>query len=187
MVNINWIDIKDRTDSYKSNLPDVITPDHGVGLIFKDDGGIEYTTVLYSLPREIRVSVTSFRGISFGAMHYYARISVSEPSLKFIDEHGEPQQHSISGAFDRFKPEEAKDFDIEVYRPITATELEDDDRWHGYKAGDLVHAFETEEELYEHIVSLIKARFSGDWMVDIDGFYDSPMRENNREIKLADL
>jgi len=184
-------DVKYRTDELEGDcvLPDVITPDYGIGVTFKDDKGVEYTTITEG-KREIRVSVDSWKGIiSMDAVHYYAKIQIHSPSLSYIED-GKPTISNISGAFNRHKPVEARDIGITVLRVLEEKEKKegtkyDGNRWDGYKVGALINAFESQVELYNAIVSLLQARFAGDWQVDIDGF-DSD-RYNKLEISLSEL
>lgn len=175
-LKIDWLNpkVKQCTDKF-SDLPDVITPDYGIGITFKDDAGVEYTTVC-NCKREIRVRASSFKGISFWAVHYYGHIIVYEPSLKYIED-GEEKISSIGGAFDRFKPAEAKTIEIDPQRPLTEKDMNegtewDEKRWDGgtYRVGSLVNAYESQVELYNAMVDLIKARFAGDWLVSFDDF-----------------
>lgn len=157
-----------RVDYGSSTLPDVIPVDFGVGLKFKDDEGIEYTT----LPREryeatIHAKITSWRGISMGAIHYYAKIHLSDLSLSYV-KHGKPCTSSISGYFDRHKPNDAKSCEIEVVRELTSQEMFDDpQRWDCYHVGDLTNCWESEEELIALVKKIIRNRFKG-WKYEIE-------------------
>lgn len=177
MEKIDWLnpDVKSHTDQWGEDYPDVFTPDYGANLTFKDDKGTEYTTVFRD-KRTIKATASTYVGISMGAVHYYGKIRVSEPSLKYIEE-GEEKISSIGGSFDRFKPQEAKDIEIEPRRALTEKELTegtryDTERWEGgtYRVGSLVNAYESQVELYNAMVDLIKARFAGDWLVSFDDF-----------------
>ena len=156
------------TKYYPDTLPDVIPVDFGVGIKFKDDEGIEYTT----LPRDrydgiIRGEITSWRGISAGAIHCYAKIHMSEPMLSY-EEDGKTHTASISGYFDRHKPNDAKSFTIEVVRKLTSKEVEDDpQRWDCYHVGDLTNCWESEEEVIELVKKIIRNRFKG-WKYEIE-------------------
>jgi hypothetical protein len=176
MKRINWLapHVKLHTDE-REGLPDVITPQYGVGLSFKDENGKNYTTVLdKDGRRRISVQVHSWVGVSFGAVHYYGKITVYDLELEYMED-GKKTTSSIGGYFDRFKPKDAMGFDLSVKRRLTDNELTngtryDTERFRGYKADDLVEAFDDELELYNAIVSVIKARFAGDWLVEISGF-----------------
>jgi hypothetical protein len=188
-MTVNWKDpnVKARTDE-REGLPDVITPDYGIGITFTRDG-IEYTSDT-TFPRRLAVRVHSWTGISIGAVHYYAKIGVSGESFRYTDEEGKPQFSGLGGAWTKYTPKETHDFDISVKRPLTDAELHDgtmydSDRWHGYDVGDLVDAFESELELYNAIVECLKARFAGEWLVDIDGFDREEF--NIQEVPLAEV
>ena len=154
-----------------ANIPDVVPVDFGVGIKFKDDKGIEYTTA----PRDgwhgtVRADITSWRGISVGAIHYYAKIRIFEPNLIYIED-GKECRASIGGYFDRHKPNDAKDIDIEVVRKLTSKEIEDDpERWRGYDVGDLTNCWEDEAELIAMVKKIIRNRFKG-WKYEIENSF----------------
>lgn len=54
------------------NFPDVIPVDYGLDLVLKTKP--EYI-VEANKPRKIRIDITTYRGISCGAIHYYAQIN----------------------------------------------------------------------------------------------------------------
>jgi hypothetical protein len=172
---VDWLDERVRSRTDRGELPEVITPDFGVGIKFKDDKGIEYTTVASNGVREITLTVHTYKGgFCYEAIHYYGRLEVGETSLEYIQENGKPYRGYIGGSFDRFKPEGVKGIDIQIHRLLTDAELvgnkDKDHRFHGSIKGDMTNAYEDEIELYNDAVNCIKARFAGDWMVRIDGF-----------------
>lgn len=152
----------------EGTLPDIIPVDFGVGVKFKDDEGTEYTT----LPRDrysgiIQAKITSWRGISIGAIHYYAKIHLSDPNLSYIED-GKKCQSSISGSFDKFKPNDAKSYQISVVRELTSQEIFDDpERWECYRVGSETNCWESEEELIAVIKKIIRNRFKG-WKYEIE-------------------
>jgi len=153
---------------YSATLPDIVPVDFGVGLKFKDDKDIEYTT----LPREkyeaiIHAKISSWRGISMNAIHYYAKIELPDLTLSYIKD-GKERQSSISGSFDKFKPNDAKSFTIEVIRKLTSKEIEDDpERWNAYDVGDETNGWEVEEELITMVKKIIRTRFKS-WKYEIE-------------------
>lgn len=186
MKKPNWIieKIRYHTDD-EEDYPVYFPEDYGLGLTFRDNKGVEYKTV-GKIPQTLQFDVSSFRGLSIGAIHYYGSIRLYEPELIFIDEDGKPTKHSISGSFSKYKPIQARGLTIKINRFITSEELEDENRWRGYHENSLVDGFETEEELWKYGISLIKKRFKGNWMIDVDGFYDT-LRRNNGEINIKNL
>lgn len=176
---INWLDpdVKHYTDE-RLLYPDIITPDYGVGIKFmeksrKTNEPIEYTSVANE-DNLITLEITSFTGISIGAVHYYAKISTYDLSFTCFED-GKLEKHNICGAFK--KPKEIEGINIKVRRRLTAKDIKngtryDKKRWEGYRLGNLVNAFDTEEEALQYAISLIKARFAGDWFIRVDGIYD---------------
>ena len=64
------------------------------------------------------VNITTFRGISFEAIHFYGTLQI------------------IAGD------------DIELYRSITQTEIDKDpERWYGYDEGDLTKSFNSWKDI----------------------------------------
>ncbi len=167
---MDWTDklVKAQTDE-RAGLPDIIPTNYGNGITFQDNTGTSYTTDV-ELPRTLHVTISSWIGVSIGAEHYYAKIAVMEPYLIYESD-GKKQRSIIGGVIDNYKPDEAQSFDISIYRPLTSTEIEENpDRWDYYKAGNLVSAFEDEDTLHKAVIECIKARFAGDWLVEIEGF-----------------
>lgn len=195
LTSVEWLDerVKSRTDR-GSNYPDVFTTDYGIGIKFKDDKDIEYTTVADKGIREITLNVYTYKGgYCFTAIHYYGRLEVNEPSLSYIKD-GIPYVSHIGGSFDKFKPSEVKDIAIEIDRLITDEErIGNDDvnhRFYKYEKGDMTNAYEDEVQLYNDAVACIKARFSGDWQVWIDGFDNESLctcYDGQKAIPLAEL
>lgn len=152
-------------------LPYEIPHTFGVGVTFKDDEGIEYTSV-GSEPRSVTLSVHSYKGISWGAVHYYGRLSVGDLGLRH-NRYGKEEKSYIGGAFDRFKPKECLGFDIEVLRDLSREEFDSDpDRWGKYYY-ETTNGFMTEEELVEMGIKIFKERFKGKWILDIDGIEET--------------
>jgi hypothetical protein len=192
---VDWLDERVRSRTDRGELPEVITPDFGIGITFKDDEGVEYTTVASNGVREITLNVHTYKGgFCYSAIHYYGRLEVGEPSLEYIREDGSTYRGGISGSFDRFKPAGVKGIDIQIHRLLTDEELvgneDQDHRFYGYDKGSLTNAYESEVQLYNDAVACIKARFAGEWQVRIDGFDDESLctcYDGRKSIPLAEL
>ena len=149
----------------QDGMPSIMTPNYGIDVTFSDDKGEKYTTVLAG-KRRLYVDITSYRGMSLDAIHYYCKIWFSDPYLR-IKSTGKIT--SISGYFDRHKPEECKSKSTEIVRELTQKEIDDDPiRWEYYRAGMLTNGFESIDELKTHIDFVINNRFLGDWEVVIN-------------------
>lgn len=167
--------LKNCRDEHK--LPDVISSTYGIGVTFKDETGKEYTTIpdnTKSGARRLNARISSWRGISAGAIHYYGKITCYDPNFKYTDDEGEECISSISGYFNRHKPIECQSFEIELVRELTQKEIDEDpDRWgeYYYRAGDMTNCFETEEEVFELMKEIFKKRFKGHWEMEVDDSY----------------
>lgn len=116
---------------------------------------------------DVKIEITSFRGISFDAIHYYANIYVNQPNICKV-ENG--QTLSCGGYICeewRNMPKSTTDncggiWHIEVRRPLTQSEIEaDPNRWKGYDADDFTSSFETKEEAIEVAEKVAAIRFPG--------------------------
>jgi len=159
-------------DGYKNEaLPEVVPVDFGIGVTFKNDEGIKYTTVARDGQREIRLKISDLL-FSIGAMHYYGKLEAYEPSLKWMED-GKECSGSIGGYFDRHKPEAVKlsDIDIKIKRPLTQKEIDEDaERWKGWDAGSMINNFNTPEEIREQAKKIVAVRFPGWKFVDDENY-----------------
>lgn len=129
-------------------------------------------------PREVRIEITSFRGISWNAVHYYAKINADGIKRCYKNEEG-----GICGVYgylgEEFNslPRDKKaiwggNYEIEVARPVTKKDIaKDPRRWERYTPGDNTNAFNTAEEAEEMAKAVVKARFGEGWKVVIDNPY----------------
>ncbi len=193
---VDWLDEDIRRQTDNGQYPDIITPDFGVGITFKDNKGKEYTTVSGKEKRRIDIDVHTFKGgYCWEAAHYYAHIEVGEPNLEYIEDEKTVRGY-IGGAFDQYKPKGVgvENIRINIVRLITPEELKGNDdkdhRWFGYHEGSTTNAYEDEIQLYNDAVSCVKARFAGDWVVWISGFDNEELNTDNEgqgEIPLAEF
>jgi hypothetical protein len=133
-----------------------IPADAGVGVIFKGADGTEYVTVPPETPRRVTYRVSSFRGMSPGATHWYSSLNVpclhvrvlSLPKSGICYELGVRWTVGvilhISGAFEKRMPEGARSMRIDVEREITEEDrnsgrfkhygrIGTTDRWNSYE------------------------------------------------------
>ena len=121
-----------------------------------------------SLNNCVTIKITSFSGISIGAIHYYANIYCQQPN---ICTKGEDGSVYILGGFIceewNGMPKEITSlfggrYHIEVNRPVTKEELENDpDRWYGYELGYNTPSFETKAEAISVAKKIAEYRFPG--------------------------
>lgn len=122
----------------------------GIGLKFSDDRGTDYISVAEKGKRKVLLEIYSFKGVSWGAIHYYGKLRVWGLSMKILKSKDKNEIGKVvdsAGYIDKFKPEQMKDIKIEISRQITDKELQDKDRWLHYSKGDYVDAFESKSNL----------------------------------------
>ena len=123
---------------------------------------------------QVKLDISSFRGISIGAIHYYGKLKAD--GIKFVD--GEGNGHfGYLGESVRNWPKEKQDlydssYHIEIVRPVTQEEIDKDPmRWDGYCAGWETNGFESIEEIKKIAQKVFKARFPEGWeglIIDIN-------------------
>ena len=169
-------------------LPNIIPSTYGIGMTFKDENETEYTTILghsKTGARELIARITSWRGISAGAIHYYGKITCYDLPLKYINEDGKEEVASISGYFNRHKPNESKGFTIELVRKLTQQEIDEDpERWEYYNPGDITNCFYTEDDVFNLIKEIFKKRFKGHWILEIDDIYGRTKKIIKKKTKI---
>lgn len=132
-------------------------------------------------PREVRIEITSYRGISWNAVHYYAAIKADGIRRCYYEDFGgEKRLTSTAGyiceEFSRLPKEKQDiwggDYHIEVARPVTQADIDNDPRrWEGYAPDDNTNAFNSAEEAEEAARAIVSARFAEEWKVIIDNPY----------------
>ncbi len=145
--------------------------------VFKDDAGLDIsipgfiTTGLWirkNSPRTVTLNITTYRGTSWNAIHYYGSIMVE--GIYFSPE-DRPDTYTMckeTYEAENKNPLAAMSYKIELVRPITSEEIEKaDSRWDGYKAGDDTNAFNSPEDILALAKEICKARFLGNWKLII--------------------
>lgn len=116
---------------------------------------------------DVKIEITSFRGISIGAIHYYANICVNQPDIckvengqtlscgGYICEEWKNMPNSITDNYGGF-------WHIDVRRPLTQAEIEaDPNRWRSYSPNDFTSSFESKKEAIETAKKVAAFRFPG--------------------------
>lgn len=132
-------------------------------------------------PREVRINITSFRGISWDAVHYYAEIVADGiDRCHYEDYCGKKKLYGVSGYLgEEFNslPRHKRDiwggaYRIEALRPVTQADIDKDPRrWEHYKPGDNTPAFDTAAEAEATARAIVAARFSEEWKLKVDNPY----------------
>lgn len=158
---------RDFCDGY----PYVFTKDFGLDVVIPNHP--EYV-VKPPIDYTVRLDITSWRGISINAIHYYGEIVAMGPYLSKTDEHGDSlcvggficdEWGAMSRNDRKFVNE---DYRIEVVRPLSQNEIDEDpERWRGYIEGCSVNSFCSLDDVISISKKIIRARFPG-WTMEIN-------------------
>lgn len=167
--NITADNIRDFMLNYESDFPLVI--DDKAGLDFKDEEtkAILHNSCIYqkkSKTRCVKLEITSFRGISWGAIHYYGKMIADGIDFQCLDN---PKITTSNWDAKKINPFYQWRYEFDLRRPVTESEIDSDsDRWHGYYPGSMTTSFDTKEEIIELAKQCFKMRFTGDWELWVD-------------------
>lgn len=116
--------------------------------------------------RKLQFDISTFRGISFGAIHYYCLV-YSYISNRDIERGG-----CVCGYLGGIKiPRENESIRFEICRCVTQEEINKaPERWRFYQAGDLTNAFESMKDLEEAIAKVKQAFSPMEWEFIIKDF-----------------
>ena len=135
--------------------------------------------VMIPSPRQIKINITSYRGVCAGAVHYYAEIE-ADGIIRYYIEPGTNRRMGVYGylgeEFNKLPREKrdiwAGDYHIEAARPVTKADKEKDPRrWEDYDIGDNTNAFDTAEDAEATARAIVAARFSDEWEVIVNNPY----------------
>lgn len=138
-----------------------ISPMHQIGLTWKDDEGRSCRTraVLNEAgKREAMLSITSFGGLSPGAMHYYAIIRVGCPHWTV------GRSGSWHGGYGGKSAPNLEQIYLEATRVLTQVELDGHQEPLG-NIGQSTVRFNTRESAFAAAVKLFKDRFARGWVL----------------------
>lgn len=145
---------------------------YGIGLPFVDGDGNEAISVYdEDYPRVVRLCITSYKDYSIGTKHYYGELSVyglpfryTKAGPKGIFNHEVGDIADISGAYDKYKPEEMKRISIYLRRLLTDEELSEE-RFTGFVKGDESEAFRSRAAVIGAAKEEFKKSFCGRWVL----------------------
>lgn len=137
--------------------PSVITKDMGLDLVISDRPDL-----LAKPPErfEVELEITSFKGFSPGAVHYYGVLCYVGPTITdgkaiyggYISEVYKAMGREVTDLYRTIR--------IEVTRPVTEEEINNDpDRWEGYCEGYSTSSFNTKSALLAVATNIVKLRF----------------------------
>ena len=149
------------------NVPREIYSDsvkHGDKIIVED---IEYTASLSWVrrprSRRIYLKISTYRGISSDAVHYYGKIRFDGIDAEFGDIAG---RHTFP---DKKFPMIWRDWEIQINRMVDENDIKlYPDKFNGYGLNYPTNRFNTTDELISKAKQVIETRFKGDWELKIE-------------------
>ncbi len=167
---MDFQEILRRSAPERYNLPDVFQDDCGLDIKWPAEGLHAIPTWGYNKRNQIRratVTISSFRGISIGAVHYYGTIAIQGVNMEYDDK---PGTSTLGGKWEDEFPLSRYRYELQLRRPITQEEIDIDEelgyelaRFPYQQAGDLTQCWETEESIIEFAKEVFKTRFVGNW------------------------
>ncbi|MCM8532348.1 MAG: hypothetical protein NE330_14390 [Lentisphaeraceae bacterium] len=161
----------------------VFSKEHGIDLSFVKDNS-EFTTFYdEDFPRKAFLDITTWKGITKGAMHYYGEIKISGLKAK-------SQDSSKTIYVDTSGPLEATPIKIKLTRPIRKRDLLIDkgERFKGAKIGERIKNFDTRKEVEDAAIRFFKKNFEEGWILTTFQVNneDSNSATTNTEVTLAE-
>lgn len=135
-----------------------IPKSYGIDINFTDKG-IEYNTVYDgTYPRKVMLDITTWKGMTPGALHYYGELKVS--SIKC--------QNLATGKLEYIKPagpKAAKGLKITLTRPLRKSDLliDNGERFKGAKIGERIHNFDSKKEVEAAAIEFFNQYFLDGW------------------------
>jgi hypothetical protein len=161
-----------QSDSEKYSYPDIFTDNIGLDILIPEKKLHAEKSWGHSkdnTKRRATLEITTFCGISFGAIHYYGNINIQGINLIYDDE---PDCGTMIS--DDKLPLANYSYKLELKRPLTEKEInKDPERWTYYNVGDMTNCFETIDEIIELAKEVFRLRFKGDWEFVVDSPYKS--------------
>ena len=169
--NITPENIKDYMNCYESDFP--LKIEDKAGLDFKDEKSkaILADTCIYSKKskkRSVVLEISSFSGISWGAVHYYGKLIADGIEFQMLDR---PNCTTSNFEARELNPLHQWRYEFDLCRPMTQEEIDNDpDRWYGYYPGTFTSSFETKEEIIALAKECFKFRFVGEWELWVNDY-----------------
>ena len=143
-----------------TDINSIIPKTYGIGIKFCHCGGDFVTCYEGDTPRKVVLDITSWIGMTAGALHYYGTLKIE--SLK--------QRNLKSGSVSYLcasAPKESTGLQIQLTRPLTKKDMLIDggERFRGVKTGERIRNFDSKEDVKLAAVQFFKKHFSSGWML----------------------
>lgn len=160
----------------KEAYPAVFTITDGIGIRTEktESRGEMVSVKSWEGKRKVCLDITTWRGTSMNAIHYYGKITIDGVNMQYVNE------PNVMGSCDikKYGALCAYQYKTELLHELTAEEIEDDpERWSDYDAGSFTNGFESLEDLIETFKEVAKVRFCGEgWEFLVDIYNSSKPR-----------
>ena len=131
---------------------------YGINIDFQDKGNDYHSLYDGSYPRKVMLDVTTWKGTTAGALHYYGELRVSSIKCKNLKT-GKIEYIKSSG------PKAAKGLTITLTRPLTKRDLLIDrgERFKGASIGERIKNFDTKKDVEEAAIKFFNKYFLDGW------------------------
>jgi len=146
------------------NYPDIIDSNAGLyETVELNAVGIpSWNRLKINKKRTAFLQITSYRGISSEATHFYGKIIVEGVYVATLDNVERPR--NLSNDEEINHPLYNYQYNFIIKRPVTFDEINSNpDKWYNYNAGDLTIRYNSSEELISDAKEIFRLRFIGDW------------------------
>ena len=140
------------------DIIDKIPKTYGIGLKFTHKKSDFISVYDEEFPRKVVLDVTTWKGLTPGALHYYGVLKVS--SLKCKNIKSESVEYIKATA-----PKAAKGLTIHLTRPVSRRDLRIDggDRFKGAKIGERIKNFDTVKDIEKAAIKFFNEFFLDGW------------------------
>ena len=111
--------------------------------------------------RRVSLEIRTFRGVSYGAIHYYGKLMVQGVCMEFDEKPG-----VSTTLLDDDIPLSLYLYELTLKRQLTQSEIDNDPERFGkrlYRAGMMVDRFNTQDAIVQLAKKVFALRFSGNW------------------------
>lgn len=167
-----------RSQSERYQLPDIFSDDCGLDVVWPEKKLHATPSWGHSPGNKVRratVEITSFRGISIGAIHYYGHIIVQGVNMEYDER---PGTSTMCGDCEDKFPLSRYSYKLQLTRPITQEEIDIDNelgselaRFPYQDVGDLTQCWENEQDIIDFAKEVFKARFKGNWEFYVEDLF----------------
>ena len=161
---------RSESENYRDKYPDIFQDDCGLDIEWEPGNLRAVPSWGYrqsNTTRRATVKISSFRGISIGAIHYYATIDIQGVNMVFKNN---PLCSCMNSECVQQHPLSAYIYRLRLLRAITEEEILEDQelglelsRFYRQKAGDLTQSWISQEEIIEFAKEVFRQRFHGNW------------------------